>query len=78
MRVPFSAADDPVSIHEIIDRATPWVWDSYNFQNQMLNVVIGMVLIVVIPLLTLLFIAAQFSLRDVAYYSILVPADKAE
>jgi hypothetical protein len=67
---------DPVSVHDLIDNATPWVWESFNFENQILIVHIAILSIAVIPLLALLFLAAQFSLRDVAYYSALIAADK--
>lgn len=74
--IAFMGIVDPISVHDLIDNATPGVWESYSFGNQMLVVVTGMLLIAVIPLLALLFVAAQFSLRDVAYDSTLVAADK--
>ena len=74
--IAFMGFVDPVSVHALVDRATPGMWNSYNLQNQILIVVIGMLLISVVPLLALLFVAAQFSLRDVAYYSVLIRADK--
>jgi hypothetical protein len=67
---------DPFAIYRLIDNATPWVWESFNVANQMLVVHTGILSIAVIPLLAVLYVSATLSLRDIAYYSTLIAADK--
>lgn len=67
---------DPFSIYRLIDNATPWVWESFNVANQLLVVHIGILSIAVIPLLAVLYVSATLSLRDIAYFSTLIAADK--
>ena len=67
---------DPISLHRLIDKAAPWLWESYGFENQMLIAVAAMSVVAVIPLLVLLYVAATVSLRDVAYESTLIPVKR--
>ncbi len=67
---------DPFSIYRLIDNATPWVWESFNVANQLLVVHIGILSIAVIPLLAVLYVSATLSLRDIAYFSTLIAANK--
>lgn len=76
--IAFMGLVDPIAIYDLIDHATPWMWETLSFENQMRIVLIGMVAIAVIPLLALLSVAARFSLRDVAYYSTLRPVKKSQ
>lgn len=76
--IAFTGLTDTFFVYDLIGKWTPEFWNfvfsKYGLENQMKIVIAAIILISVTPLLAILLVSAQFSLRDVAYYSTLICA----